>query len=122
MAARRLVRGCGDDPARVDLVGKSGHPIVGEQLAEPLPHNYGQVAAIGHGHEDVRTVGGEALAAHPARAQDDRATIRKSMQTNGRDHGLVQAVGSAVGLDFVADLNRGIDSHWRGASEDCPVS
>ena len=67
-------------------------------------------------------MGSEALSTHAARAQHNGATARPSVQANGRDHGLVQAVGPAVGLDLVADLDSRIDCDWRGAGQDGPVS
>ena len=67
-------------------------------------------------------MGSEALSTHAAGAQHDGATARLSVQADGRDHVLVHAVGPAVGLDFVANLDSRIDGNWRGAGEDGPVS
>ena len=64
----------------------------------------------------------EAFSTYAAGTQHDGATARPSVEADGRDHELAQAVGSAVRLDFVADLHRRIDGVWCGAGEDGPVS
>ena len=44
-----------------------------------------------------------------------------SMQADGRDDSLVQAVGPAVGLDLVANLNGSIHGIRRRTGEDGPI-
>ena len=55
-------------PVRVELVGEGRHPVVGKDGLQRLPNNKRWIVDIGHCHEQVGPMDGEALPAYPTRA------------------------------------------------------